>query len=173
MTGGAGSSAAGTRSGSLVESRSASEDDTLAHARRFARALRFEGPTALQVHLLGGLGAGKTTWVRGLLQGLGVTTPVRSPTYSLMELYDVGGGQCLHADLYRLADGGDLDTLGFADHDRPASVWFIEWPERAAGQLPAPELIVRLERTGDVRRISVVARGPRGQAWLDRVENDA
>ncbi len=170
MSSGAGSSAAGAPP---LESRCESERDTLAHAQRFAQALRFEGPTALQVHLVGGLGAGKTTWVRGLLQSLGVTTPVRSPTYSLMELYGVAGGHCLHADLYRLADGGDLETLGFADHDRPGSVWFIEWPERAAGHLPAPELIVKFERAGELRWIRVEAHGARGQAWLERVENSA
>lgn len=94
--------------------------------------------------LEGGLGAGKTTLVRGLLRTLGVTGTIRSPTYTLVEPYEIGGQRLLHADLYRLADPRELYALGFEDDPPPQAWWWVEWPSRGEGVLPKPDLRVTL-----------------------------
>ena len=114
----------------------AGEADTLALGAAAARSL----PSAaglFVVELTGDLGAGKTTFARGLLQALGVTRPVRSPSYGLMELYDVAGRQVLHLDLYRLHDPEELENLGLRDYHQAGSLWLVEWPDRGGGQANA------------------------------------
>lgn len=88
------------------------------------------------ITLSGELGAGKTTLVRGLLRGLGFSGRVKSPSYGLVESYDVSGLTVHHLDLYRLSDPGELDFLGLEDLVGGGSVLLIEWPERAQGRLP-------------------------------------
>ena len=109
------------------------------------------------VYLHGELGAGKTTLMRGLLRALGVEGPIRSPTYTLVEPYDVAGRQLLHADLYRLGDPLELLTLGIDDAPPGAVWWFVEWPERATGVLPAADARLSLQATpaGRALRIDV------------------
>jgi tRNA threonylcarbamoyladenosine biosynthesis protein TsaE len=92
------------------------------------------------IALSGELGAGKTTFVRGLLRALGHGGAVRSPTYTLVEPYDVGGQRVLHLDLYRLAGAADLAALGLRDEIDGATLLLVEWPERAGGALPVPDL---------------------------------
>jgi tRNA threonylcarbamoyladenosine biosynthesis protein TsaE len=92
------------------------------------------------VTLSGELGAGKSTFARGVLRALGAAGPIKSPSYTLMETYDLPSVQVLHLDLYRLRDPDELENLGLADFDRPGHLWLIEWPERAAGRLPPPDL---------------------------------
>ena len=107
------------------------------------------------VTLDGPLGAGKTTLVRGYLRGLGVTTPVRSPTYTLVESYQTSAGPVHHFDLYRLGHPEELEDLGWRDYfERDASV-LIEWPERAGGMLPRPDwrVIISPEQAGSCRRL--------------------
>ncbi len=88
------------------------------------------------IYLCGDLGAGKTTWVRGFLAASGVATPVRSPTYPLVELYELTDATAVHLDLYRLQDAAELEPLGVRDWAQPGYVWLIEWPERG-GAAPA------------------------------------
>lgn len=118
----------------------ADETATLAAGARLARALR-EMPEAarapLVVFLSGPLGAGKTTFVRGALRDLGIAGAIRSPSYTLVEEYAAGGWDVLHLDLYRLAGADDLAELGLRDRHRGATVFLVEWPERAPGALPA------------------------------------
>lgn len=119
-----------------------------------ALGARLAGPLAASggcVFLRGPLGAGKTTLVRGLLRALGHAGPVRSPTYTLIEPYRVGGIDVCHVDLYRLTDPLELETLGLRDHLLPAALTLIEWPERGHGVLPRPDLEVRLAVRGDGR----------------------
>ncbi len=106
-----------------------------------AVAARLPADASLFVIELGGeLGAGKTSFARGLLQSLGVSSPVRSPSYALMEHYDVAGWQVLHLDLYRLADPHELEQLGLRDYDSGHSLWLIEWADNGRGQLPDCDL---------------------------------
>jgi tRNA threonylcarbamoyladenosine biosynthesis protein TsaE len=122
-------------------------------------------PGQAVVHLLGDLGAGKSTLARALLRALGVIGTIRSPTYTLVEQYPLArGGLALHLDLYRIGDPGELEFLGL---DGEARLWLVEWPERGQGALPAADLVVALAVDGDGRRCVLHARTPTGAAWLD------
>ena len=149
--------------------RAGSEADTQALAAEFAVALPAGLPRALRVYLTGDLGAGKTTFVRGFLRQLGVVGPVRSPTYSLLEQYEPHGIRVLHVDLYRLAVPEDVAALGFGDFDLPGSVWLIEWPERGAGALPAPDLTLRLTAGPLEHWLEASPGSPAGERWLQRL----
>ncbi|HEY0231016.1 MAG TPA: tRNA (adenosine(37)-N6)-threonylcarbamoyltransferase complex ATPase subunit type 1 TsaE, partial [Dokdonella sp.] len=118
------------------------------------------------IHLAGELGAGKTTLARALLQALGVGERIKSPTYSLIESYRVGDLDIHHLDLYRIADAGELEWLGLDELWSPATLVLIEWPERAAGTLPPPDLALRLSHAGAARRLEAAAAGGRGRALL-------
>jgi tRNA threonylcarbamoyladenosine biosynthesis protein TsaE len=92
------------------------------------------------VELSGELGTGKSTFARGALRALGVTGAIKSPSYTLLETYELPGFEALHLDLYRLNDPEELEHLGLADYHRPGTLWLVEWPEKAAGRLPRPDL---------------------------------
>ncbi len=100
------------------------------------------------VFLKGELGAGKTTLVRGILRALGFSGPVKSPTYTLLEPYDEY--RVLHFDFYRIGDSQELDFIGIDDHMAAPFIKLIEWPERALGRLPPPdlEIALRVEKAG-------------------------
>jgi len=97
------------------------------------------------IFLHGELGAGKTTFARGFLAGLGHTGRVPSPTYTLVEPYEVSGRCVWHLDLYRLGDGAELEYLGLDEMAGPGAVLLIEWPERGAGYLPNKDLSIKLK----------------------------
>jgi tRNA threonylcarbamoyladenosine biosynthesis protein TsaE len=128
----------------------ASADDTTALGTAIAGALG-DRPGAV-VFLQGPLGAGKTTVARGLLRALGVRGAIRSPTYTLLEPYEMAGRMLVHLDLYRLADARELEPLGLRDYPPERCWWLIEWPERAAGRLPPAALTVVLAHDGQGRR---------------------
>jgi tRNA threonylcarbamoyladenosine biosynthesis protein TsaE len=117
--------------------------------------------------LSGELGAGKTTFARALLAALGVTTRVKSPTYSLIESYTVGDLAIHHLDLYRIADPGELEWLGLADLVVQPHLILVEWPERAGNALPAADLSIALAHAGATRDVALSASSPRGQRWLN------
>ncbi|WP_116808731.1 tRNA (adenosine(37)-N6)-threonylcarbamoyltransferase complex ATPase subunit type 1 TsaE [Steroidobacter cummioxidans] len=94
------------------------------------------------IALEGELGAGKTTLVGGILRSYGVTGPVRSPTYTLIEPYETASRAIYHLDLYRLTDPGEVEPLGIRDLLTGAALLLIEWPSRAAGAIPAADLQV-------------------------------
>ena len=122
------------------------------------------------LHLEGALGAGKTTLARGFLQALGVAGPVRSPTYTLVEVYALAGVTAVHADLYRLRDPQELENLGLRDWAQPRHLWLIEWPERGAGYLPEPDLQVSLAVAAAAHAIEVVPASALGRRWTARLE---
>lgn len=132
--------------------------------RRVGAALHVEWPAhPAMITLTGELGAGKTTWVRGLLQGLGWRGAVRSPTYTLVEPYDLPAGRVYHIDLYRLAGGAELDALGFREMATEPALCLVEWPERGGDALPPPDLEVRLAHAGDGRTLAMRARTGLGE----------
>lgn len=119
--------------------------------------------------LEGDLGAGKTTLVRGLLRALGHAGSVKSPTYTLVEPYDVAGRRLYHLDLYRLADPEELEFIGVRELGRElaeGATVVVEWPVRGSGFLPPPDLVVALAVDGEGRRAQLEARSARGAQWL-------
>ena len=151
-----------------MRSRTTSAAQTETAAARFAHARPRESDLFAAIYLSGDLGAGKTTWARGFLAACGVTAVVRSPTYTLVELYAVGAMTVLHLDLYRLQNASELEPLGLRDWARAGYLWLIEWPERAAGRLPAADLRVTLNAASDGHEITVAAATLLGSAWLRR-----
>ena len=116
----------------------------------------------LHVHLLGGLGVGKTTLVRGLLRAMGVTGAVKSPTYTLVEPYRTAHWEVFHFDLYRLADAQELELIGARDYFRCGALCVFEWPSRGVGGLPAPSLVLRLAAEKDGRQLQIEAQDAPG-----------
>ena len=97
------------------------------------------------VQLEGELGAGKTTLVAGIVAAFGVKGPVRSPTYTLVEPYELDGRFLYHMDLYRLTDPDEIEPLGVRELLVPGAVLLIEWPQRARGRLPPADLSIAIE----------------------------
>ena len=147
-------------------------DDTEAFGARLATA-RPGASAFATVHLIGDLGAGKTTLARGFLRACGVTGPVRSPTYTLVELYETPTVSIVHLDLYRLLDPSELEALGLREWAVPGYIWLIEWPERGHGRLPFPDLSVTLAGGINGHEINVSATSALGKTWLSPVENTA
>ncbi len=119
------------------------------------------------IYLQGELGAGKTSFARALLQTLGVTGRIKSPTYSLLESYRLPQGTAWHLDLYRIADPEELEWLGLDALDESAALVLIEWPERGLGALPKADLLIGLQHSGKGRQAVLEARTPQAAGWLD------
>lgn len=144
-------------------------------AQVLARHWRNHVPCRLLVGLEGPLGAGKTTWVRGMLEGLGHRGRVPSPTYTLLEHYELGDVTLVHIDLYRLPEDQaparqalELEAIGVNDWlDRPDAWLLVEWPGRSQQLTARCDLLVEIEITGAAgRRISVTPHSPVGAALL-------
>ena len=120
---------------------------------RLANALAKTNPAG-SLWLSGDLGAGKTTFTRYLLRALGHTGAVKSPTYTLVEPYNIGGKSVHHADLYRLNDPEELDFIGFFEYfDEPNSLVIIEWASRAETVLLKPDITINITRQADESRV--------------------
>ena len=119
------------------------------------------------IELHGPLGAGKTTFVRHLLHALGVRGHVKSPTYAVMEPYELPGGAIWHFDFYRFNDPQEWEDAGFRDVFASAGLKLVEWPEKAAELLPPADLRVHIDPRGDeAREVRFDACTPRGVALL-------
>ena len=127
----------------------------------------------MSLWLRGDLGAGKTTLSRGLLQGLGYTGKVKSPTYTLLEPYVVSGLNLYHFDLYRFVDPDEWDAAGFREYFNAHAVCLVEWPEKAGDLLPPPDLDILLTPQGDGRRALLQARSAMGASCLERLSSPA
>jgi tRNA threonylcarbamoyladenosine biosynthesis protein TsaE len=144
------------------------EAATLAYGARFASILA----SGLTVQLHGDLGAGKTTFVRGVLHGLGHVGKVKSPTYTLVEPYEVELNvkykcQFYHFDLYRFNSEEEWDAAGFREYFNPHSICMIEWPEKAEHVLPEPDIHVRLSLYNSGRKLQFSAGSALGKQCLN------
>jgi tRNA threonylcarbamoyladenosine biosynthesis protein TsaE len=140
-----------------------SELETEALGRQLASSL----PAVHLIYVRGALGAGKTTFVRGIVRGLGYGGPVKSPTFTLIEPYECGDIALCHFDLYRVADPAELEFLGLRDYIGSDNVCVVEWPERAQTFLPPPDIDVMIERTNhEERALQFQAHTPPGAAAL-------
>jgi tRNA threonylcarbamoyladenosine biosynthesis protein TsaE len=142
-----------------------------------ARAYRGVAPSAGVppggvLYLRGELGAGKSTCARSLLRALGVVGAVRSPTYTLVETYELAGLSCVHVDLYRLQTLTEVDELGLRDLVGPGCLLLVEWPEKGGPALPPADLELLLNYAGDGRQASLTAATPLGSAWLEDLGSD-
>ncbi len=141
------------------------EDATVQLGRDVSRCLSGRG----LVFLIGDLGAGKTTFSRGILRELGHQGAVKSPTFTLVEPYDmtaVTGGQVYHFDLYRLNEPDELEYIGIDDYFAGENLCLVEWPEKADEQLPPPDLILNLTLQGRSRHATLTACTAHGQQVL-------
>ena len=136
------------------------EQATIAYGQSLARLC----DRGLNIYLHGDLGAGKTTLTRALIQALGHDGRVKSPTYGLLEHYDIPGISVLHLDLYRIGDPGELEFLGIEDLIDQQTLLLVEWPERGGDQLPAADLTIHFEHAGEARDLSWHPQTPLGES---------
>jgi tRNA threonylcarbamoyladenosine biosynthesis protein TsaE len=118
------------------------------------------------IHLRGDLGAGKTALTRAFLRACGVQGRIKSPSYALLESYEVSSLYFYHIDFYRFNDSSEWQDVGFRELFRSNAVVVIEWPEKAADQLPAPDLLIELAYAGEGRTARIKAETKRGATWL-------
>lgn len=150
--------------------RDAIATDTLGAA--LARALGAVGPGLTVLYLQGELGAGKTTCVRSLLRALGVEGPIRSPTYTLVEAYELPRGAAVHVDLYRLQGAAEVEELGLRDYVDGGCLLLVEWPDKGGRALAPADVELRLTYDRDARRVRLSAGSARGRDWLDKLVRD-
>lgn len=137
----------------------------------FGQTLAKWCPSGINIYLYGDLGAGKTTLVRGLIQSFLPGTKVKSPTYTLVEDYDVSQSEknpsalnhIYHFDLYRLGDPEELEYIGGRDYFSEDAVSLIEWPQRGEGWLVEPDLEIMIKYQEDGRKVELVSHSDKGQ----------
>lgn len=152
--------------------RDANATDALGAALAQAYARMAPGRSAV-LYLHGELGAGKTTCVRSLLRTLGVDGSIRSPTYTLVEAYELPELTCVHVDLYRLQAVVEVEELGLLDYLQRRALLLVEWPEKGACRLPPADLELTLAYVDDSRSSRLDARTNTGVAWLENLVCDA
>ena len=118
------------------------------------------------LHLRGDLGAGKTTVVRGVLRALGHEGAVKSPTYTLVEPYDLSRLHLYHFDFFRLKDAAEWESSGFREYFGPQAACLVEWPDRVGSALGIPDVEVQLDFAPVGRRALLSSRTAAGEAWL-------
>lgn len=132
----------------------------------------------MSIHLRGELGAGKTALVRAVLRELGVTGKVKSPTYTLVEPYEVSRLTLYHFDFYRLHEPEEWSDAGFRDYFNEYSVCLVEWPEKAGSLLPRADLTITLahpasDQPETMRSVTIEAATPRGLTALQSLSSSA
>lgn len=159
------------------------EEATLAFGQALARALFVEPEASVDasdpgqaiigamIYLQGDLGAGKTTFSRGILRGFGFQGAVKSPTYTLVEPYEFSRCNVYHFDLYRLADPGEVEYLGTEDYFADSNLCLVEWPERGRGAIPAADLEITLQARGTGRALACQSLSAKGDLIAKRLSS--
>jgi tRNA threonylcarbamoyladenosine biosynthesis protein TsaE len=144
----------------------ATEGDTLALGAELSPGLT----PGLVIYLSGELGAGKTTLARGVLRGLGYADRVKSPTFTLVELYKLSRLYLYHFDFYRFNDPREFEEAGLREYFSPDAVCLVEWPEKAAG-LPAADMRILMRVAGTGRSVEIFTDTEAGRSCLDRLKH--
>ncbi|KAF1026810.1 MAG: tRNA threonylcarbamoyladenosine biosynthesis protein TsaE [Pseudomonas sp.] len=139
----------------------ADEEATVAFGKRIAEVTAGAG----LIFLEGDLGAGKTTLSRGIIRGLGHAGAVKSPTFTLVEPYEVGAVRAFHFDLHRLVDPEELEYMGIRDYFDEDALCLIEWPDKGTGFLPKPDLTITITPHEHGRQLKLLPQSARGQTW--------
>jgi len=134
---------------------------------RLAERLAMACPKGMVIYLQGELGAGKSTFARAFIHALGFDGSVKSPTYSLLEVYALADGfDVLHMDLYRLADAEEVAFLALDEYAQNAKVWLIEWPEKGQGYIPNADVLIRFSQQDNGRLLEFQAKNAIATACL-------
>ena len=156
---------------SILESRHLLWPDEASAQTFAARLARAPGLMNCSIELQGALGAGKTSLVRHLLRALGVTGRIKSPSYAVLESYALPQGEVSHFDFYRFGDPREWEDAGFREIFARPGLKLSEWPEKAAGMLPAPDLRLLIEaQADDSRRVELQACTVQGQGLLKALQ---
>jgi tRNA threonylcarbamoyladenosine biosynthesis protein TsaE len=153
----------------------ADEQATIAFGQTLAKFC----PSGFNIYLYGDLGAGKTTLVRGLVQYFLPDAKVKSPTYTLVEDYELATSEknmnnlnhLYHFDLYRLGDPEELEYLGGRDYFSDDAVCLVEWPQRGEGWLAKPDLEITLEYQEDGRKVDLQSHSQKGKLLSEQIKN--
>ncbi len=149
----------------ILERHLPDETATLALGHDLAKGL----VPGMVVWLSGDLGAGKTTLVRGLLRAFHYSGRVKSPTFTLVEHYPFSSFNLYHFDLYRFVDPEEWEYAGFREYFNDQSICLVEWPEKAESMLPVPDLLIRLEWSGEGRLAKLQGVTEVGKTCLTRL----
>lgn len=125
--------------------------------------------TGARIYLHGDLGAGKTSFTRAFLKTIGVTGRIKSPTYTLLESYNVSRLYLYHFDFYRFSSADEWQEAGFEEQLLDHAVVLVEWPEKANDQLPPPDIHLHLQYQDDGRAAVLTATTDKGKQWLNNM----